>query len=284
MPVERCVHTVSRPRLRVAAVALLAVLAGCSALVPAGTPTATPAPVPTEPSTPTATPMLAPGLSGAGVTDPLALATAHGSVLRNRSYTVHDTVTERAADGRLLRRRDVTRRSGPNGTRGHAVYDLSGPRRLPIAVPNATRVELYIEGTDGYVAGTNATGTYYERFAVDPVAGDRTLFALLASADPRVAGRTTRNGTTLYRLRADRVPDPEFLAGAIALGPYDEVSNGSMTALVDPRGFVHEYRITFRKVVDGNRTRVTRTVRYRAVGSTTVERPAWVDETAESGE
>lgn len=88
---------------------VLALLAGCSSVLqgPSGpnTTTTTPAPVPTADPARVA---LAPGVTGAGVVDPDALAGRHEQFLSNRSYTLTVDRTTRYANG-TLRSRVVTR-------------------------------------------------------------------------------------------------------------------------------------------------------------------------------
>ena len=73
----------------------------------------------------------------------------------------------------------------------------------------------------------------------------------------------TRNGTQLYRVRAN-------------LNDTHVTSNASMTLLVNPAGYVQQ--IKTRQTVQyrsGPRV-ITETVRFTRIGTTTVEPPSWV--------
>jgi len=262
-------------RLRTPVVALLLVLAGCSAAPgfgPASSPpppdgTVTPAPVPESGETRTPTGPI-PGVSARGVSDPTRLVSAHEAALANASYTVRLTTTRRSANGTLRSRyRRVVRLSG---SRFHYVLhqtDRAGNRT------RTSRVERYGDGDHLYLIATTGTETTYR--VHEGGGGAPTLAAtgpgrlglgwLLGLLETNLTDTRTQNGTTLYRL-----------VGGPLEGP--PLRNLSLVAFVDARGVVREYHVSYAAVRDGELVRVRVDVAYTDIETTTVARPAWVAE------
>ncbi|MFC7194532.1 hypothetical protein ACFQL4_07490 [Halosimplex aquaticum] len=79
-------------------------------------------------------------------------------------------------------------------------------------------------------------------------------------------------------------------SGAHTLGFVDDqsdvrtVENATLHALATEFGLVDTYRVVYTATLhDGTTVRVSRTVRFRAIGNTTVDRPQWYDEAMAQG-
>ncbi|WP_435195255.1 hypothetical protein [Natronomonas sp. EA1] len=190
-------------RVRPALLALLLVLAGCSALAPGGDttpePTLTPAPVPEDTPSPTRAPpeRLAPGLTTAGVDNATALAAAHATRL-NGTYVLRRNVTVRNTNINVVARsRSVIR---DNGTHERYQYTpLFGGPRLEYYHTNGTAWRRSVE---------NGTVTY-DRTTLEPWF-DGSAFditTLLARTDARVVDRERAGATRRYELVARDVDE-----------------------------------------------------------------------------
>lgn len=196
------------------------------------------------------------------MTDAGRLVDAHYAVLANTSYTVRLTSTRESTNGSVQTSYDrVLRVAAPD--RFHyllTVRDAGGERRI----------ERWRAGDEAFAATTADGETTYRRLDEPPrptlVARDE-LTRVLELTPSQFDGTVDRNGTTLYRL---------------AGGPSDVsgLSNVSYVAMVDPRGLLVSYTVTY-EVSERDRTRTVRvTAAFEAVGETSVERPPWYDEAA----
>lgn len=264
-------------------VALGVVVAGCGGVLSQPTPTepTTPAPVPTPPSTPTPAPVLAPGLTANGIHDKHELVAAHSAVLANTSYTVRSSEVHTYANGTVRSSWSTTIRVSQTGTRVSGTRLLSGLARM--STPgHPTRTEFYQEGDRGYMAKMNATGTYYDQVTVVPPEEARSVPAILSGMSTRVTvlRRGTDTDTTLYRVNLVNVTNPHRVVTAstsFVPGQVD-VGNVTFTALIDPRGVIHDYQVTFTyEISDRPFVHVIRRVKYRGLNTTTVDRPSWYD-------
>ncbi|WP_049902751.1 DUF7537 family lipoprotein [Halococcus agarilyticus] len=271
---------------RVEAVLVLAVvLAGCNGLVIGGegTPerTLTPAAVPTDEPTPTPRPDLAPGLTGDGVADPFTLGNAHASVLAGTSYTLHENVSTVYRSGMIYSSGAVEARI----TADEGRYSVIQTGSLTSASFPVIEERFWSNGDRTLSVRTSTDGTAYEIarggddgplplrqvMADDPTNSER-IATLFGAMETRVVDRTVRNGTRLYRVRGSD------LTSTFALDDeWENPHNAVLVAFVDPRGFVHEYRLRYVASLDGDPVRVSRRVRYTDVGSTTIERPPWYE-------
>jgi hypothetical protein len=223
---------------------------------------------------------LAPGLNRTRVIDPAELADAHEAVLHNTSYAVETNLTARAPDGTLRARLNSTTKTAHDPVRrvGRSVVDGTTPRAVGLAGFDL-RVWATENGT--WYAVETSNGTDYRKVADElrPPAAARTdrdvLFVLFSGLETAVAGVEFRDGTPLYRVESTGVENPEAIASQFNV---ESVENVSLTALVDQRGAVREYRVAYTATLGENTSRVERTTRFTALGETTVERPPWVDE------
>ena len=253
------------------------VLAGCNGVFGTEsderTPTLTPVAVPTDEPTPTSVPQLAPGLTAEGVVNASALAAAHTAAFENTSFTVQETVVYRSEDGTPIRRIESTTRVGDDG-RFRVTKRWNGSTTLQ-------QVEYYGDGERVLVATTGANDTTtYRRLTPRTVAAQRSsvlgagsgrIETMFVAAETRVAGRTERNGTTVYRL--------------VPTGARGNSSNTatvlnrsvSVRARVTERGLVRNYTLTQRLSDDGagGAKTIVVSARYTAIGATDVKRPTW---------
>lgn len=263
---------------------LLLVTAGCN--VPAGggsgepTRTVTPVPVPAEET-------LAPGVTDEGVVNPRALADAHAGVLAGTSFRLSVNRTVRGANGTLRDRlRLDLALAADRGYRAEAATaGPDAPVFLGTPPANATfwsngstyARKLTRDGETTYNTFTpvEGAGTWQYWARTVPFGGQRAsprafLTRTFRAVDTTVVGRADANGTTVYRLRGNTTT--ERLDAQI-----DDPRNVSLTATVTERGLVRSLSLRYVGTMDGEPVRVTRTVAYRDVGATTVERPPWLE-------
>lgn len=250
---------------RALALAALLALAGCGApAAPGPASTATPAPVPEETPAP-----FPPGVDERGVYDPGRLVDAHAAVLANASYTVRVTSVHSRPGGELRSRYARVIRLSAGEERVHYVLNKTDRRN---GTTDVRHIERYNDGDRLFVAVSEGNETTYRvrevarsRSFLAASTGDRQGFGrLLGRLRPALTDIRTENGTTRYRL---------------ASGPTDvrPLRNVTFDALVDRRGVVREYNITYTVRRDGAPVRVRVDVAFTDVGSTTVRRPDWVD-------
>jgi hypothetical protein len=244
--------------------AVLAVTAGCSsplsgagAETPSTTVTAADVPDPTADS-------LAPGLTEVGVLDPDTFASAHASVLENRSYTAVFNRT-RYFDGQVVWQRDARAAFEPPGryrikTVEDSVYSTVRRESL-IAMVGTGR--LAVRTGDGETVRKPVTGDPLAAVGVDPLGQARIaeLFGLVdvETIVPR------EPGARLYRLGATEIANRSRL-----LYGRDRLLAANFSATVDSSGVVRAY--TFRYAFVRGRTNVTVVERYRVgkIGATAV--------------
>lgn len=266
-------------------------LAGCS-----GPPTLTDP----DPTTATVTPVdvpadyaYAPGVTEAGVTEPDTLAVAHESVLAGSSYRITSNRTVRYANGTLREQLLVDVALAADGTylasaatRGPAAPVFLG--RPPANGTYWSNGTVYVrkltrDGRTTYnqfeTPGSGAaTWQYWTRtvpFGGEQATPRRFYESLFAAVPVRVVGEVSAGNATTYRLVGEEPRTTQFV---------DEVAdprNVRLVATVRDDGLVESLSLRYEGEVDGATVRVVRTVRYRNVGSTTVERPPWFEKAVE---
>jgi len=272
----------------VVALCALLVLAGCSA-VPGGggdgdtTETLTPVAVPEAADTPE---RLAPGLTEAGVTGPLALANAHGAALED-SHRFHSNWTVRHRDGSLYALANQSTVVAPNGftTRvtvaGRPGFLTTGPRLTADLWSNGSVLAERIERGDGvgyrYLgAATYNAGTGFYTSLRRPKPW-RDHYALFAAVETRVVDeRAGGPGPARYTVVGTRLRDPTTFGAATDIR---EPRNVSLRATIDERGVVRSLRLSYAgRLPRGEPVRVSRHIRYTTVGGVgSVDRPPWFD-------
>jgi len=277
---------VNRSQLLPLVVAAVVVLSGCNAFTGSDTetdiPTVTPAAVPTDEPTPTPVPMLAPGLTQAGVVSAGDLANAHDTNLADGSFTVVSNNTVRYANGTLRFQQNRTMRVAEGSEPFYVVSRYDGSRMRPVS--SSQRIERWWDGERIYTAAIGENDTRYSANQLSrvtlPSRNGEQFIALFTALETRVVGQETRNGTELYRVRATNLTNPEYLPRSV-LSVSKDPRNISFRALVDPQGIVRSHYLAYTATSTqrgANTTnRVTQSVRYTGIGSTTVERPTWYE-------
>jgi hypothetical protein len=242
--------------LRVAAVVLCLVLAGCGAL--GGTPQSTATERVTPAPVPEATPSvegreLVPGLRSGGLTSADELASAHRAAVANRSYTLRGRWTgeSRARETLLVVESEYRYRYQSESSDGR--YEDQS------FVEDATRYTrqrrpLGVRYSTGESVSASAQSDYLTGGAIEQYLTDRS---------GRVSVVDTTGGRR-YELVTEAVP-PEI----------NDVVDYRVEAMIHPDGFVSRFDVSYRD--PSTNTTVGYTFTYSRVGGTTVERPDWVE-------
>jgi hypothetical protein len=264
-------------RALVLAVVAVVALAGCGSVSDGagrGPPAVTPAAVPTDPATPTPVPRVVPGVTTAGVVDPVALANAHRDALLGESLT-RTTVSTIGADGRTLRR--TTRRFSvaPYRVEFRYRYAQTVDDDYPVRA-TAERLDLWSNGSGALVRVEDDADVRYRTLPADEVGtvvvgitGDERVSALAGAF--AFAVRERPDGVELV---STGLRDPSALDVPLLTG---NVTNATLRMEVAASGLVRSYRLSYRVDLDGRPLRVVERMRVTAVGETTVDRPPWYD-------
>jgi hypothetical protein len=268
------------------AVAAVLLLAGCNAApsLDGTTPTetVTPADVPADYD-------YAPGVTVDGVTEPATLAEAHERVLAETSYRITANRTVRDANGTLREQllvdvavADDRTFLASAATRGPAAPVFLG--RPPANGTYWSNGSVYVRkltrdgGTtyNEFEGPSSGAGTwrYWTRtvpFGGEQATPERFYRSLFAAVPTRVAGESGAGNATTYRLVGDAVVTERFQT------EVTDVRDVRLTATVRQDGLVQLLTLRYVGEVDGTPVRVERTVRYRDVGTTAVERPPWFE-------
>lgn len=244
-------------------------------------PTVTSAPVPTDMPESDHTASLVPGLSEDGISNAYELGRAHREVLSNRSYTERLNETTRYANGSLrFRSISVVRATPTDGGHrsiGETVYD--GPVTPPdTPFPAAERLQLYSDGqVHVRVTFLNRTTSVESFDRTNRVS--HTMELVFSAFETRIDGTMACGNRSCYRVRSTVLDSPGYLDDALLAGQFEGRTywrNSSLVALIDDRGFVHEYRVRFTVETSRYTYTVVRRVSYSSIGETVVERPDWV--------
>lgn len=271
--------------------AVLLLLAGCSAA---------PAVEREDPATTTVTPVdvpadydYAPGLTTAGVTEPATLAEAHTTVLAGTAYRLTADRTVRYANGTLREqlRLDVALSADRTYLATAATRGPTAPVFLGRPPANATywsNGTVYVRKLtrDGRTAyndfdvPSSGAGTWRYWTRTVPFGGEqatpRTFYTdVFASVPVTVDGETTTGDTTAYQVSGDDLASPGFRT------EVTDIRDVQLVATVREDGLVSSLTLRYAGTVDGDSVRVTRTVRYRSVGSATAPRPPWFQKAVE---
>lgn len=257
------------PRLAVAMAIVLVCTAGCSSFGggdEASRATVTPAPVPDDVDRPLPYP---PGVNASGVTSITALSMAHRNAIRNRSYTFHERFvrTTDSEFGRTYLRENETAYVSDSRLYRNEV------RRVQRSVngdvrrySQSTYGDAYVQyswNPDGEVSkqmGHTRAGP--EQFAYETVFRIEEYLA----ADQSTVEEVVRNDTRYVHVTGTGGrPRWEWLSEATQ---YYRVS-----VLIRPSGLVERMEMSYRT----RTTAVRFQLRIENVGTTTVEKPAWVD-------
>lgn len=249
-------------------VALLCVLAGCSAIggqqngSAAEAETVTPAPVPTISSAPPQ------GISSDEV-DAAVVVANHRAILSGSSYTRRSRVQLSGETGWSTVQTTVYRIApGDEQFRATADYTRTWGRY------NRTSHDVWSDGNRTFIRKSDANGSVdYAQFdyrAIDGFPRSTVLTALFAGLEPRhVTQRgdwTVVSGSVDYDGRLTELP----------LFHHDP--DGMMTARIASAGYVDRIAVSFDATYRDRPTRVRVTIDFSNVGSTTVAEPTWLTE------
>lgn len=222
-----------------------------------------------------------PGIDQDGVTDTRVLLANHTAALRNRSVTVRSDHVQRFRDNDTVRYQSrTTERVGESGSY-FTVYRRDG-YDSDVLGTSPRRVERWSNGSTALLKVTrNGTTDYRPTWplAKGQRARYETLLLLLSDIDPTLDGTRTLEGREVYVLRANR--------DNMSIGlPNDRVArtarNLSFVAWVEQSGLVRGYRLEYDVSIANSTVRVTETLAFEDIGSTTVPRPSWVETAVET--
>jgi hypothetical protein len=250
------------------ALSVTLVVAGCGSIAgDDGDTTSTAAVTPVDvPESEETAPLVAPGITSDRLVDTRALVANHANTLRNNSYTYREQVTRRDANGTIQRR--YVARVQKNGSTVRYRYNRSATgeyTRTLIIDRWSAGDRVYVARTTGNetnitVEERSATGAAIPFTPSDYASSLRQVFRLL---DIEMTG-SLRDNPSLYRLST---PTPETVQSS---------RNVTFVGLVTAEGVFTRYRLTYETGGVEDATHVTVQVSFENVGSTTVDRPAWV--------
>lgn len=251
---------------RLAPLALVAVLvlAGCGGVVGDGTPDpVTPAPVPTTEQP------VAPGITGDAI-DVDQVVERHERALAETTYTTVERLRAAVGGGASVAIRNLSIQSAPDGA-------LRYVRQEPPVEGNVTQInrsQIWSDGNRTVYRFTNTAGQTYTEDSAYPASLDAArsarIEAILEDVSVTSAVRRTDGSVELSgRLtNASAVPTTRN---------FQHHANGSVSAQVSEDGVVRRLALRYDAVYRGDRVPVRYVVGVEKVGSTTVERPQWVD-------
>jgi hypothetical protein len=239
-------------------------LAGCNLGAPAGpadtADTVTPAPVPEQ--------RYPPGLTTTGIDNATALAAAHAAAVRNRSVTVGYLERTTLPNGTDVTRTESRLVLGPDWTRFLGSTNRSGVRATPV------RLTAFVNRSGVFTREARDGELRYDRD--DSPSGPPTrllvgrVATLLGSLD-RPTVRRASEDPVRFRVQGEVRNAAEVLR-------LEPTGSPTMVAVVDGEGVVRQLRVTYETDsprVDGP-VRAVERIEVRDLGTTTVERPAWV--------
>lgn len=255
---------------RAVVLSLLVVLAGCTALgIDRSTPTPSPVATPEWPST------FPPGMDAQGVTNPLDLVRAHTASLTGQSFTYRSTAVVSTADGIRLGTVRTVRRVGPDG---RFVHRMRVEGVVPSVVTNLRAVDAYSNGSVVVIRfrqqdrnRTLVTAVQESPMSASDVIQKGPLYSMFSATEPTVTRPIRRDGTTYLLVKGTN--------GSTRLG-FARATNGTFEALIAPNGLVQRYAFSYHATDTSYRDwegRIVRRVAFEDVGSTTVQRPDWVE-------
>lgn len=242
---------------RPVALAMVVLLAGCGSVVGGGdrpatdtAETLTPAPVPEVTATPVPLP---PGLTEGGVADADRLVDTHRSTLQDASYTLRVRLrVDEDLYTRLIRVETPTR---------YYQHDVIGGTR--------GNVTQFATGPNVYTRSAFLGVTRYDRLdnAYPPESRTVRLSRLFLEVGTAVVFETTVDGRPAFVVRGTYPAHPET----------DRLRNVSLRAVVEPTGLIRSLNVSYVRMGARGPENITRSFAYSEVGTTTVERPDWVD-------
>lgn len=254
--------------------AVLIMSAGCGGISSVPEPSTTTTGTPTSPdhsssrSTAEPIPELAPGLTESGVTDAWALAQAHRDNISNTTYTERGSRSV-YVNGTLLRNVSTILERGQDERyiyNFHTYGTENGfSRNLTVFHNESTLIQrtTYDNGTVAYTGPENAATPQTDQYG--------GVYSILTTSNTTVVNTIEEDGSTLYRVNSVSSPSQS--------SEFADVDNYEMSALIDTRGVVHEYIISYQKTRDGRVMNITVNRRFTNLGETIVDPPEWVVDT-----
>lgn len=261
---------------RALALAVVLVVAGCSAPVgpvapgaTTDTPTLTPAELPPAPPPP--------GLTMDGVVDTAALASAHEETLANRSFTVNTSYRLVDENGTVTSL-NSTRRVAANRTVYAATQRSTWTNRSPVRSVSR-RIDLYHTGEETFYRAVDETVSYdrvSDRRGLTDSTGVGRLRELYVAGDDWQVTRRADDDAVEYVLVAESVSRGALEPPTFATAPREP----RLTVRLTADGRLVRWRLTYAVTYGHGGTetegRVVRTTTVSAVGTTEVQQPAWL--------
>ncbi len=272
----------SGPRLL--GIILLVVIAGCSSVTGGVDPapvSVTPAEVPEVTTEPETTADTETAREPEGFADPAAQAAAHAAVLDNTSYSLVVTQqfefpnANRSGEWRLAGQFDERDRFRVAIEKNGSVFGTTSPERV-FYWSNGTRV---LQGTETGHGEVNLTARQdleppRRALPIDP-RFERELarvFSVSAITDVTPVHRAGQE-YDYARVTLTGLTEPSRPPTARTTL---RIQNLSARLVIDGRGLIHRIHLQYTGAIMGEPVFIRRSIQYGAVGSTTVERPAWV--------
>jgi hypothetical protein len=220
---------------------------------------------------PTNAPQSSPALTASEVTDANTLIRSHTATLRAHPFTVRSTTTIRDANDTFEATINRTWKVDPQRpVRALAVRTPTVSGDAPAGYQRVpSRVTAWRHGNDTTIRVDAGNDTHIREVELlnSSVrlnrAFHRQLLYRYSTRQNATVETLTRNGTRFYRVHAD-------------LNDTHVTSNASMTLLVNQAGYVQQIETRQTVAYRSGPRKITETVRFSRIGSTTLEAPSWV--------
>jgi len=255
-----------RTSLAALAVATLVVTAGCGGVLDADP----------DPGTDVDPAALPPGVTGDGIENTSRLVDAHVATLETVGFesTATLNITFEPTDGDRQTRTNtinVTAESGFAPFLAHSNMTFMAATTATTYWGNGSVAVTRTERQDRVRYRPFPTTLDKDRF----LAFGSTLSLLAQLGDYRVTGAEDRDGTTLVTLRADAVNE-SFGTDTTGLSA-ENVSDLSSRLVVDSRGAVHAFDLSFTATTDEGRVTYDLTYTLEPGAAVGVSTPTWID-------
>lgn len=262
-------------------------IAGCSGPSPQPQPTVsvTPAPVPSGQAPPThqfstEKTQTATAFDDTETVDLVLLGRTHYRTVFKTSYTSEEVLEIIGTNGTVITRAVVV--TAHNGTTQRVTIqrsDLLARQQVEreFFTSNSGPVMVRSRHGNGQTYCRLTYKEFYQR--IDALLEREVLISYLVAnsrneVDPQLRQlREVDDGEGFY-LFASQLDRPDRFN---TFEPVGAPRNLSLWVDIDPAGFIRNYRLVYNAQFESTQVRVSRTVTYSMVGSTTIERPAWYD-------
>lgn len=221
-----------------------------------------------------------PWLTDAGVNETTLFRTHALTVNNESSYTTRAVTRQETtnSDSKTVTRYRLE--ASADQSRARVVINRSVRSQQGVRTDNRTQYRELVDGTDTIYYRVATDGSVDYRTDSEPARNFSTFYRQATGYDLTFIAmqfdlsydqQTERDGRTLYRLTGNSVTEGTQLDGS--------VSNLSATVLVDRRGVVRSLEYSFDGSTGDTLVRTTYTFETTNLGSTTVDRPGWLDQT-----